>query len=128
MGGEMCVPVPLQIFRNWDILRPHKVETAFCSHCGMSKPIHSSSKPTDIFCIKAYDYKNFISNYIHVLNHLFILFHVCFHTTIRRHYWKIREEHEVESKRLKLSRRPDRVSLFSDIYIYIVQDFVRFHS
>ena len=42
---------------NLGILRPHKVETAFCSHCGMSKPIHSSFKSTVIFRTKTYDYK-----------------------------------------------------------------------
>ena len=108
-GGEMCVPVPLQSFCNWDILRPHKVETAFCSHCGMSKFIHSSFKSTVIFRTKTYDYKISLAA---TCTESFILFILCacFHTlknslgfitTGHQHYWKIRKEHVLESKRWK---------------------------
>ena len=105
-GGGMCVPVPLQIFYNWGLLRPHKVETAFCSHCGMSKPIHSSFKSTVIFRTKTYDYKILLAA---TCNESFMLFIPCMLPYFEKfpgilnhrpqHYWKIRKEHALESKR-----------------------------
>ena len=73
--AERCAyRCPCRSLKNLGILRPHKVETAFCSHCGMSKPIHSSFKSTVIFRTKTYEYKILLAA---TCTEIFILFILC---------------------------------------------------